>query len=47
MTIPDDFLVIHVPGNGFLHYFFHHLPSNQEEAHQPLVSILSDAIGPQ
>lgn len=32
LTIPDDFLVTHMPGNYFQDYQFHHLLRNQGEA---------------
>lgn len=37
LTTSDDFLDLHVPGNGFWDYLLHLLPRDRDEAAQPLV----------
>jgi len=37
LTTPDDFLVLHMPGNGFQNYLPHHLPRDQGETDWTIV----------
>lgn len=46
LNTPDDFLVFHVPGNGFQDELLHCVPMDQDEADQLVVPSLAVSLVP-